>query len=206
MDTLTRAKKHLVASDPVLGAVIKSTDDLPPFIPHTNYYEALVGSIIGQQLSVKAAATIRQRFIDLFKGTFPTPTQILEQDDDDLRGVGLSRPKIGYIKDLAKHIEDGQVDFSTFDRLSNQEIIDELTQVKGIGVWTVHMFLMFCVARLDVLPTGDLGIRNGVKKLYNLETLPSPEDLTKLAKDASWTPYESVASWYIWHSLDNTPK
>ena len=206
MNTLLAAKEHLSKNDPILAHVIKSTDELPPFTSHTNYYQALVSSIIGQQLSVKAAATIRQRFVDLFDGTFPSPDQILEKDIDTLRSAGLSRPKAGYIKDLALHIQNGSVDFSTFDSLPNEVIIDELTQVKGIGVWTVHMFLMFCMGRLDILPTGDLGIRNGVKKLYNLEMLPSHDDLVALATKNSWAPYESVASWYIWQSLDNAPK
>lgn len=206
MNSLLAAKEHLIAVDPILAHVIKSTDGLPPFTSHTNCYQALVSSIIGQQLSVKAATTIRQRFVDLFDGAFPSPDQILEKDIDTLKGVGLSRPKAGYVKDLALHIQNGSVDFSTFDSLPNQAIIDELTQVKGIGVWTVHMFLMFCMGRLDILPTGDLGIRNGVKKLYNLSTLPSHDDLVALATKNSWAPYESVASWYIWQSLDNAPK
>lgn len=206
MNTLEVAKRHLLAVDPILGRVIERLDELPPFTPHTNYYQALVSSIIGQQLSVKAAATIRQRFIDLFGGTFPSPDAILKKDDEALRSVGLSRPKIGYIKDLALHIQNGSIDFSAFDSLPNQTIINELTQVKGVGVWTVHMFLMFCMGRLDILPSGDLGIRNGIKKLYNLEMPPSPDDVVTLAKNRSWAPYESVASWYIWQSLDNAPK
>lgn len=206
MSELLAAKRHLTAKDPILAQVIHSTEDVPPFTSHTNYYQALVSSIIGQQLSVKAAATIRQRFIDLFGGSFPTPLQILKREEDELRGVGLSRPKIGYIKDLARHIEDRKVDFSSFDRLSNEAIIAELIQVKGIGIWTVHMFLMLCMGRLDVLPTGDLGIRNGIQKLYHLETVPTADDITKIAQANSWSPYESVASWYVWYSLDNAPK
>lgn len=202
---LTAAAHHLSKADPVLSNVI-STAPLPTFVPHTDYYKALVNSIIGQQLSVKAAATIKQRFVDLFGGSFPSPEQIIARDVEELRGVGLSRPKAGYVQDLAHHILDGSVQFGTLDQLSNDEIVTELTAVKGIGEWTVHMFLLFCMGRLDILPTGDLGIRSGIKKLYGLDELPDPETMQGIALKNNWHPYESVASWYIWHSLDNAPK
>jgi DNA-3-methyladenine glycosylase II len=202
---LLTAARHLSETDPVLAGVIKNAP-VPTLTPHTDYYKALVSSIIGQQLSVKAAATIRQRFIDLFGGTFPSPEQILTHDIEELRSVGLSRPKANYVQDLARHIVDGSVQFDTLDQLSNDEIITKLTAVKGIGEWTVHMFLLFCMGRLDVLPTGDLGIRSGIKKLYSLHDLPSPDEVRTVAAENKWRPYESVASWYIWHSLDNAPK
>jgi len=202
---LTVAAQHLSKADPVLSGVI-ATAPLPTFVPHTNYYKALVNSIIGQQLSVKAAATIKQRFVDLFGGSFPSPEQIITRDIEELRGVGLSRPKAGYVQDLARHILDGSVQFSTLDQLSNDDIVTELTAVKGIGEWTVHMFLLFCMGRLDVLPTGDLGVRSGIKKLYGLDELPTPDTMREIALKNNWHPYESVASWYIWHSLDNAPK
>ena len=145
--------------------------DYPPpsFEKHTNYYQELVSSIISQQLSVKAAAAIEGRFKALFDGKFPSPEQILEHDIEEYRAVGLSRPKARYIQDLALKVIEGEVAFDSLDSLSNEEIIAELTKVKGIGEWTVHMFLMFCMARLDVLPHGDLGIRNGITKLYGFE-------------------------------------
>lgn len=202
---LKEAAAHLSASDPVLAQVIASAP-LPDFAPHTDYYRALVNSIIGQQLSVKAAATIKQRFVDLFDGSFPTPEQILGRDIEELRSAGLSRPKARYVQDLAQHIVEGTVRFDTIDQLSNDKIIAELTAVKGVGEWTVHMFLLFCMGRLDVLPTGDLGIRSGIKKLYGMDELPSPDQVRLVAKKNSWDPYESVASWYVWHSLDNAPK
>lgn len=202
---LEEAAQHLSTSDPILAKVIAAAP-LPTFTPHTDYYRALANSIIGQQLSVKAAATIKQRFVDLFDGQFPSPEQILTRDIDQLRSVGLSRPKAGYIQDLARHILDGSVRFDTIDTLSNKEIISELTAVKGVGEWTVHMFLLFCMGRLDVLPTGDLGIRSGIKKLYRLEQLPAPDEVHTIATKNHWQPYESVASWYVWHSLDNAPK
>lgn len=202
---MDKALAHLAKNDPVLAKLIANFP-APKFEKHTNYYHELVDSIISQQLSVKAARTIEGRFKDLFGGEFPSPKQILEKDIEELRAVGLSRPKAGYIQDIARKIIDGTVIFDTLDSLSNDEIIEELTKVKGIGVWTVHMFLMFCMGRLDVLPTGDLGIRNGIKVLYNLDHLPEPREIELLAEKNNWRPYESVASWYIWQSLDNTPK
>ncbi len=198
------ALDHLSKADPHLAALIKKYPR-PHFTSHTNYYPELASSIISQQLSVKAAATIEGRFKDLFGGKFPSPEELLEKNIDELRAVGLSRPKVSYIQDLAMKIIDGTVDFSTIDSLSNQEIIDELTKVKGIGIWTVHMFLMFCMARLDILPTGDLGIRNGIKQLYDLDHLPDPQEIELLAKRNGWHPYESIASWYVWRSLENKP-
>ena len=202
---LENAARHLAAHDTTLAAVI-TTAPLPTFVPHTDYYRALVNNIIGQQLSVKAAATIKQRFVDLFDGEFPSPEQIIRRDIEELRSVGLSRPKAAYVQDLARHVLDGSVRFDTLATLSNEEIIAELTAVKGIGEWTVHMFLLFCMGRLDVLPTGDLGIRSGIKKLYGFDELPSPEAVREIASSNHWHPYESVASWYVWHSLDNAPK
>lgn len=199
---MEKALTHLAEHDPVLAELIQRYPE-PTFSQHTNYYEELVTSIISQQLSVKAAATIAGRFRDLFGDTFPSPQQLIEKDIETLRAVGLSRPKAGYIHDLAVKVIDGTVDFSTIDTLSNQEIINELTKVKGIGEWTVHMFLMFCMGRLNVLPVGDLGIRNGVAKLYNFQSVPTPEEVAIIAKQNDWSPYESVASWYIWRSLEN---
>ena len=202
---MDKALIHLSEADPRLAKLIE-TYPRPDFTPHTNYYHELASSIISQQLSVKAAKTIEGRFKDLFGDAFPSPEQILLKDIEELRAVGLSRPKAGYIQDLAAKVLDGTVDFSTLDSLSNQEIVDELTKVKGIGEWTVHMFLMFCMGRLDILPTGDLGIRSGIGKLYSFQGVPTPEEVRIIADKYNWHPYESVASWYIWQSLDNSPK
>lgn len=198
------ALSHLRHQDPVFAKLIESYP-APTFTKHTNYYHELVDSIISQQLSVKAARTIEGRFKDLFGGEFPSPEQIIKKDIEELRAVGLSRPKARYIQDLAAKIIDGTVSFDNIDELSSDDIIAELTTVKGIGVWTVHMFLMFCMGRLDVLPTGDLGIRNGIQKLYDTEHVPSERDVELIAEENGWHPYESVASWYVWQSLDNTP-
>lgn len=202
---MNKALIHLRGADAQMAALI-DIYPTPKFEKHTNYYHELVDSIISQQLSVKAARTIEGRFKDLFGGNYPSPEQILTKDIEELRAVGLSRPKARYIQDLAAKILDGTVKFDGIDELSNDEIIAELTKVKGIGVWTVHMFLMFCMGRLDVLPTGDLGIRNSIMKLYNLDQIPSEREVELIAEKNNWHPYESVASWYVWQSLDNTPK
>jgi len=200
-----RAAEHLAQIDPVLAPVV-ARYGLCDIRSHRDYYKALVGEIIGQQLSVKAAASIRKRFETLFGDTFPEPEAILKKSVDELKSAGLSRPKANYIRDLAQHIVDGKVKFDHFDALSNDEVIAELTDVKGIGEWTAHMFLMFCMGRADVLASGDLGIRNAIKKLYNLKQVPAPEQIKRLAKKNKWHPYETVACWYLWQSLENTPE
>ncbi len=202
---MDKALAHLRAVDPVMARLITDYPQ-PTFTKHVNYYQELVDSVIGQQLSVAAARAIEGRFKALFGGEFPTPEQILRVDIETLRGVGFSRPKARYVQDLAQKIIDGDVTFADLDSQSNDEIIAELTQVKGIGEWTVHMFLMFCMARLNVLPVGDLGIRNGVTKLYGLMHQATAEDVARIAEQQNWRPFESVASWYVWQSLENAPK
>jgi len=205
--SLNTALAHLSAADPVLAEIIANTTERPTFTPHTNYYQAIVDSIVSQQLSVKAAATIQKRFNSLFgdENTTPTPSQILTKDVEEYRAIGLSRPKAGYILDLAYKVADNIVVFDHLETLSNEEIIADLTQIKGVGEWTVHMFLMFCMGRLDVLPVGDLGIQNGVRMNYGLSEKPLPKEVAAIAAANNWHPYESVASWFMWHSLDNKP-
>ena len=202
--TLQEAAEYLAAHDPVLKPVIERAG-LCTIRPHRNYYQELVDSIISQQLSIKAAATIFKRFKDLFGGEFPAPEDILKKDLDELRSVGLSRGKAMYVRDLAQHVVDGKVKFDHLDALSNEEIIKELTAVKGIGEWTAHMFMMFCMGRMDVLAHGDLGIKNGVERLYGLKKQPDAAAIQHIAKKNKWHPYETVACWYVWKSLDNAP-
>lgn len=202
---LQKAADHLSKADPILAPIIALAGPAK-LVPNKHYYHELVSSIISQQLSVKAAATILKRFLALFPGDdFPSPGQILEQDIETFRGVGLSRQKATYIQDLAVKVIEGTVRFDHLDGLDNESVIKELTSVKGVGVWTVHMFLMFCMGRMDVLPTGDLGIKNGMYSLYGLGQKPTPEEMEAIAKENGWHPYESAASWYVWHSLDNKP-
>jgi DNA-3-methyladenine glycosylase II len=199
-----RAADYLKRTDPVLRPIIEK-HGLCTIRPNTAYYEELVDAIISQQLSVHAARAIEKRFRDVFGGSFPTAAQILSSDVETLRGLGFSRSKAAYVLDLARHIVEGTVQFDRLDTYTNEEIIAELTAVKGIGVWTAHMFLMFCMGRTDILPVGDLGIRNGIRKLYGLEDVPTPQQIGDLAAQNHWHLYESIASWYIWQALDNTP-
>ena len=204
--SLQLAAEHLSSVDNHLAPII-TTAGICNIVPNRNYYHELVDSIIGQQLSVKAARSIRTRFYELFKGNeLPAPEDILVKTTDELRAVGLSGAKTRYIQDLALHVLEGKLKFDEIDNLSNDEIIRELTAVKGIGEWTAHMFMMFCMGRLDVLPVGDLGIKNGIKKLYGLDEMPTPDQIRETSVKFSWHPYETVASWYIWQSLDNAPK
>lgn len=203
MNEAERAAKHLCA-DSLLAPIIAQHGLFRPK-PHVNYYQELVSSIISQQLSVKAAATIEKRFVELFGGAFPTPELIISKDIETLRSVGLSRGKASYVIDLAQHVLDGRLEIEKLPNLSNDEIIKELVAVKGIGEWTAHMFLIFALGRLDVLPVGDLGVRTAAKKLYHLEELPTPQQLRGLADTNHWHPYESVAAWYLWQSLNNKP-
>jgi DNA-3-methyladenine glycosylase II len=202
---LAAASEHLGAHDPHFVPIIKRFGTCT-ITPHANYYRELVNSIISQQLSVKAGATIFGRFLALFGGAFPTPEQILARDIDELRGVGMSRPKATYVRDLAKHIVDGELELDKISKLSNEKVIAELVDIKGIGEWTAHMFLIFSLGRLDVLATGDLGVRMAIMKVYRLNEPPSPAQMQKIAHTYQWHPFESVACWYLWQSLDNTPQ
>jgi DNA-3-methyladenine glycosylase II len=201
---LQTAAAHLSVHDPNLSSVIERFG-LCTIAPHDDYYRELVDSIISQQLSIKASATIIKRFVALFDDKFPTPAQILERDIEELRAVGMSRPKASYVLDLALHIEEGRLQLEKLPKLSNAEVIRELTAVKGIGEWTAHMFLIFSLGRTDVLATGDLGVRMAMKKLYDLPDAPKPDEMRAIADKFNWHPYESIACWYLWQSLDNAP-
>ncbi|MGE0882305.1 MAG: DNA-3-methyladenine glycosylase [Blastocatellales bacterium] len=200
---LNKAERTLARRDKRLALFIKRYGACR-IRPHTRYFQTLVGSIISQQLSTKAADTIHKRFLSLYAPTrSPRPAQILMTPDDDLRACGMSFQKISYIKDIAAKTEDGTLKFSKLSQLSDQEIIEMLTQVKGIGVWTVHMFLIFSLARFDVLPVGDLGIRRAIQLAYGFDQLPNAEEIERVADENGWRPYCSVASWYLWRSLEN---
>jgi DNA-3-methyladenine glycosylase II len=197
-----KAQVHLAKNDKVLAPVVKSYGTLS-LTPHSDHYGELVSSIVGQQLSAKAGATIWRRVLDLFGGKMPTPEQLIKVDPEKIRAAGVSYPKIGYMKDLATHIIDGRLDMAHIAALSNDELIEQLTAVKGIGEWSAHMFMIFGLARLDILPVGDLGIRKAAMNLYGLGELPDPVTLRKLSAKNHWSPYESVAALYLWKSLDS---
>lgn len=200
---LAKAERALARRDKRLAAFIKHYGACR-LRPHTRYFHTLVGSIISQQLSTKAADTIHKRFLALYAPTrSPKPEQILATSDEDLRATGISFPKISYIKDIAAKTEDGTLKFNRLSKMSDDEIIEMLTQVKGIGVWTVHMFLIFSLGRMDVLPVGDLGIRRGIQLAYGFDELPNADQIEKVADENGWRPYCSIASWYLWRSLEN---
>jgi DNA-3-methyladenine glycosylase II len=166
-------------------------------------YGALLRSIVGQQLSTKAARSIYDRVTALFGGRTPSPEELLAYDPEELRGAGLSRAKVTYMRSLAEHVVDGSLELDRLNELSDEEILTELTAVKGLGAWTAHMFLIFHLQRPDVLPVGDLGVRNAARQLYDLDELPKPAELEALGEP--WRPYRSLASLYLWRSLDNAP-
>jgi DNA-3-methyladenine glycosylase II len=200
---------HLSRSDDTLAALIERIGplDLAERAKRrgrpADAYGALLRSIVGQQLSVKAARSIYDRLVALFGGDTPTPRELLAADPEALRGVGLSRGKVLYVRSLAEHVEDGELHLASLTEMSDEQVIAELTAVKGLGVWTAHMFLIFHLARPDVLPVGDLGVRRAVERAYGLEGLPDAETLERLGE--RWAPYRSLASLYLWESLDNVP-
>jgi DNA-3-methyladenine glycosylase II len=166
-------------------------------------YGALLRSIVGQQLSTKAARTIYGRLTDLFDGHAPTPRQLLAADPDAIRAAGLSRPKIAYLRDLAQHVEEGTLELERLPELPDEEVTAQLTAIKGLGQWTADMFLMFHLGRPDILPVGDQGIRRAAQVEYRLRKLPDAKRLEKLARP--WRPYRTLACLYLWSSLDNAP-
>jgi DNA-3-methyladenine glycosylase II len=198
---IRKAVAHLRKSDPVMARLIAEIGPCRYEVRNFGtHFDALSRSIIYQQLSTKAAGTIHGRFLGLFPRRQPSPDALLALPEETLRGVGLSRQKLNYLRDLAGKVHTNALPLDHLDALPDQEIIDYLVQVKGIGVWTAQMFLMFRLGRLDVLPVLDLGIRNAIKKAYRVRGVPTAKRMQKIG--APWTPYASVACWYLWRSLD----
>jgi DNA-3-methyladenine glycosylase II len=166
-------------------------------------YGSLVRTIVGQQLSTKAARTIYGRLAALFGGKPPTPPELIAAEEEALRAAGLSRQKIGYLRDLAARVQSGELELDLLDELPDEEISARITAVKGLGQWSADMFLMFHLRRPDVLPVGDLGIRRAVEQLYRLPGLPDADDLRTLAEP--WRPWRTLACLYLWESLDAVP-
>lgn len=164
-----------------------------------NRYRSLVEAIIAQQLSGSAAESILNRFRKLYKSNFPKPIEVLQTADTKLRKVGLSKMKVIYIKELSKKIESRHLNMRNFSSMEDEQIIEHLTNVKGIGRWTAEMFLIFSMGRWDILPVGDLGLKKGIQLMFSLNELPTEEKIRKVAD--SWRPYRTVATWYIWKSL-----
>lgn len=192
---------HLMENDSCLRKIIEANPQCN-LKPQRKYFLRLVEIIIAQQLSVRAAATIYKRFTSYYQGNISSSI-ILSTSDETLRNLGISTNKVKFIKDIAQKIENKQLNLKGIISKSEEEISRELIQVKGIGVWSIHMFLMFTLCRLDVLPVGDLGIRKAVQNIYKLKSLPDEQTIAKIAKKNRWSPYSSIASWYLWRSLDN---
>lgn len=190
--------RHLKAGDPVMARIIDQVG--PPKLAHRpGRFHALARAIIFQQLAGAAALAIYRRVVNqIGGGRFPTPAQMLAASDEMMRAAGISRGKMAYMRDLAAHVRDGALNFRRFSRMGDEEIIADLTRVKGIGRWSAEMFLMFSLHRPDVLPAGDLGFRNAVAKEYQLPKPPAPKELTVFGE--RWRPYRTAAVWYLWQS------
>ena len=194
--------RHLKRVDPVLARVIESVGPCRIQLrTDGTHFQALVRSIVFQQLSGKAAGTIHGRFAALFPGHGPEPAALLTFTDETLRGVGLSRQKIGYLRDLANKVMSGELPLDSVHTMDDDELIEHLVQVKGIGRWTAQMFLMFRLGRRNVLPELDLGIQNAIRRAYRRRKRPSPKEVRRIG--AKWSPHSTVACWYLWRSLEN---
>jgi 3-methyladenine DNA glycosylase/8-oxoguanine DNA glycosylase len=206
-----KARRELAAADPAMAALIERVGeiDLETRLRRRSEerpgdaYGALLRAIVGQQLSTKAARTIYLRVIDIFDGSTPTPGQLLEASEEDLRGAGLSGRKVEYVRDLAAHVIAGELELDRLDELSDEDAISEIVAVRGLGQWTAEMFLLFHLERPDVLSGGDLGIRKAVRIEYGLEGMPAPERVLEIGEP--WRPHRSLASLYLWESLAAVP-
>lgn len=197
---MKRALEHLVSADARLAAIIRRVGRYAIQYRDPNF-QTLVRAIVYQQLNGKAANTIFERLVAAAQADPLTPEAILRLRPDRMRRLGLSQQKTAYIRGLARMTRDGTVDFERCGALDDASVIEHLTQVKGVGVWTAHMFLLFALRRPDVLPTADLGVRAAMQRAYKLPALPSPAEMQRIA--APWRPYRSVAVWYLWRSLEN---
>ena len=208
MAKLTADARALAAADPVMAGLIGQIGQMDMARrrrgrPRGDAYTTLVRAIIGQQLSVKAASTIHGRVLELFGGDDPTPQRLLDAGEADLRGCGLSGRKVSYLRDLARHVLDGSLEIDRLDQLEDEQVIEEITAVRGLGEWSAQVFLMFHLERPDVLPTGDLGVRRAAQAAYRLQGLPKPDELTEIA--VPWRPHRTLACLYLWESLANAP-
>ena len=203
-----RAVARLRAADPVLAELIDAVGPLGDARAgrpdQDDHYGALLRAIVGQQLSVSAARSIYGRVLERFGGRTPTPEQILADEPEELRAAGgLSRAKVSYLRSLAEHVIAGELELERLDELPDEQVLAELVAVKGVGVWTAHMFLMFQLERPDVLPVGDLGIRRAIERAYGLDELPDPATMEKIAEP--WRPHRTLACRFLWRSLQNEP-
>lgn len=199
-----RARRLLLRRDPILAALIREYGPCGlAAAQRSDHFSALVRAIVFQQLSTKAASTIYSRMVALLANGELTPEALAALSDEQLRSAGISRQKGGYLRDLCDKVTAGVVPLDELERMADDQVIEALTKIKGIGRWSAEMFLMFRLHRPDVLPVGDLGIMNAVMKVYRMRKKPTPERLRRLGE--AWRPYRSVASWYLWRSLGSAP-
>ena len=202
--TAADARAALAKADPVMASLIERLGDRSVGqrrrgLPKPDAYGALLRAIVGQQLSSKAARTIYERVLALFGGKTPSPQELLAVSEDDLRGAGLSGRKVTYIRDLAQHVIDGELELDRLDELSDEEVIEEIVAVRGLGRWSAEMFLIFHLERPDVTSAGDLGLRKAMQIEYGLDELPKEQQYLEIAE--RWRPLRSLASIYLWESL-----
>jgi DNA-3-methyladenine glycosylase II len=198
---LRKAVTHLKRSDPTMAAIVARVGPCRYQVRHEGtHFEALCRSIMYQQVTGAAAATIIRRMHEIYGGRAPLPTELLATSDEKLRAAGVSRQKLSYMRDLATHVVNGSLPFDALASHPDDEVLSLLVQVKGIGRWTAQMFLIFRLGRLDVLPELDLGIRKAVQVAYRMRKLPDAKRLHRVG--AAWAPYRTIASWYLWRSLD----
>ena len=206
-----KGRNALAAADPTMGELIERVGEIDIATRlrrrseerPADAYGALLRAIVGQQLSTKAARTIFGRVLDLFDGTTPSPEQLLEASEEDLRACGLSGRKVEYVRDLAAHVLAGELELDRLGELADEEVIEEIVAVRGLGQWTAEMFLIFHLERPDVLSGGDLGIRKAVQIEYGLAEMPAPQKVLEIGEP--WRPHRSLASLYLWESLANVP-
>ncbi|HEX5982791.1 MAG TPA: DNA-3-methyladenine glycosylase [Solirubrobacterales bacterium] len=206
-----KARKALAAADPTMAALIERVGklDIATRLERRkeerpeDAYGALLRAIVGQQLSTKAARTIYLRVVELFGGTTPTPEQLLEASEEDLRACGLSGRKTEYVRDLASHVVSGELELDRLEELGDEQVIEEIVAVRGLGQWTAEMFLLFHLQRPDVLSGGDLGIRKAIQIEYGLAEMPTPKRVIEIGEP--WRPHRSLASLYLWESLAAVP-
>jgi len=197
------AYRHLRNTDPVVAMLIDAHGPYRPR-PAMDHYDSLLRTVLFQQLNGRAATTIQQRWQALYGGRYPTPTELLATTDEAFRAAGISRQKVGYMRDLAEHVLAGRLDFEGIEALDDAAVADRITAVKGLGEWSAHMFLMFQLGRPDILPVGDFGVRNGMRIAYGLPGMPGPAEARAIGEP--WAPYRSVASWYMWRATESPPR
>ncbi len=210
MPRLTKAHRELAASDPVMAELMDRVGPMSVAERRRrrgqrpdDAYGALLRAVVGQQLSTKAARTIYGRVVDLFGEDDPSPQALLDADEAALRGAGLSGRKVEYLRDLAAHVLSGELELDRLDELSDEEVMEEVTAVRGLGLWTAEMFLMFHLSRKDVISGGDLGIRKAVMLAYGLGEMPTPDEVVE--RSETWRPHRTLACIYLWESLAATP-